>query len=284
MVTPDQVSHGYAGSQDALVAVLAREGVLDAAGPAAGVMRSVDRSAFVPRFPDLRGAREGAGGLPPASAYKATQAYADRSEAIGFNTSISAPRLHAQALSFLAPVLPPGASALDIGCGTGYMATCMALLVSPHGKCRGLDHIPEIIDMAYTSVAVAGYESLVEGGQLRLSREDGFAVPDLNNQYDAIYCGAAAPEEFCTRLAEHSLKPGGRLVIAVDSGHDATQVLRAYEKSDLGAVTFVQWHKVVPNMTHINYSSATPARDRFELLRTADAQLARENTAVCAVM
>ena len=51
------MSKGYAGSQDALVATLAREGLLDAAGSAAGVMRSVDRAAFVPRFPDLSAGR-----------------------------------------------------------------------------------------------------------------------------------------------------------------------------------------------------------------------------------
>ena len=76
-------------------------------------MRAVDRRHYV-RFADF--------------------AYSDSPMALGLadacsGMSISAPHLHAACLQVLAPALRPGAWALDVGCGSGWMTAAMAHLV-----------------------------------------------------------------------------------------------------------------------------------------------------------
>lgn len=37
-----------------------------------------------------------------------------------------------------------GARALDVGSGSGYLTTCMALMTGPNGLVVGIEHIPEL--------------------------------------------------------------------------------------------------------------------------------------------
>ena len=62
---------------------------------------------------------------------KGTLAYYDAPQLIGHNATISAPHMHAHCLELLEPVLRPGAKALDIGSGSGYLLATMAWMVAP---------------------------------------------------------------------------------------------------------------------------------------------------------
>lgn len=56
----------------------------------------------------------------------AHQAYSDIPRSIGWNTTISAPHMHAMTLERLKDKMVKGGKAIDIGTGSGYIAACMA--------------------------------------------------------------------------------------------------------------------------------------------------------------
>ena len=58
-------------------------------------------------------------------------AYSDAPQQLGGGMSVSAPHLHASCLQVLATRLRPGAKALDIGCGSGYVTAAMAHMGNP---------------------------------------------------------------------------------------------------------------------------------------------------------
>jgi protein-L-isoaspartate(D-aspartate) O-methyltransferase len=71
-------------------------GVIDA-------MKNIDRKFYVPH---------------------GTRPYEDAPQGIGHNVTISAPHMHAMCLEALSAQLTPGARALDVGSGTGYLTVC----------------------------------------------------------------------------------------------------------------------------------------------------------------
>ncbi|KAJ3250994.1 Protein-L-isoaspartate(D-aspartate) O-methyltransferase [Boothiomyces macroporosus] len=82
-----------------------------------------------------------------------SDAYVDTPQYIGYNKSISAPRLHAKALEYLAPNCQEGAKVLDIGTGSGYLSACLAQMVGRSGKVIGVDSVPEIVKLAKENVS-----------------------------------------------------------------------------------------------------------------------------------
>jgi protein-L-isoaspartate(D-aspartate) O-methyltransferase len=249
--------------QNGLVDELKRKGALRSAR-AEAVLREVDRKFFVPP------------GEP----------YIDRPVAIGYNATISAPHTHAQALEELEPYMQPGRRVLDIGCGSGYLTICFALLVGPSGSSRGIDHMPELVEQTMATAIAAGYEDMLlpGGNQLRFSAEDGRGVAGLGKQYDAIYCGAAADEAACDDLAYSALAPGGKLMITVDYGETEMQVLRTYVKDERGVVTSSDLEAFNSNIIEMNYPSYFVGRDRYPKLTDVEAQRRGELSATCSVM
>jgi protein-L-isoaspartate(D-aspartate) O-methyltransferase len=55
--------------------------------------------------------------------------YADKPQSIGFNTTISSFSIHGITLENLKSYLNPGAKCIDIGTGSGFVATCFAEMV-----------------------------------------------------------------------------------------------------------------------------------------------------------
>ncbi|KAK2576979.1 hypothetical protein KPH14_011943 [Odynerus spinipes] len=78
--------------------------------------------------------------------------YLDRPRKIGYNVTISAPHMHAYALSILSEQLFDGARALDVGSGSGYLSACMAFMVGPRGRVIGIEHIPELIEISTRNI------------------------------------------------------------------------------------------------------------------------------------
>lgn len=57
----------------------------------------------------------------------------DSPQSIGYGVTISAPHMHAHALELLKDQLTPGENALDVGSGSGYLTTCMAIMLGENG-------------------------------------------------------------------------------------------------------------------------------------------------------
>ena len=86
------------------------------------------------------------------SNYTKTEPYRDAPQSIGFRATISAPHMHAIALELLNDHLNEGDKALDVGCGSGYLTACMAAMIGASGRVIGVDHIPELVNLAESNV------------------------------------------------------------------------------------------------------------------------------------
>lgn len=146
-----------------------------------------------------------------------TQPFADKPVYIGYAATISAPHMHAHALEYLKDHLYPGAHALDVGAGTGYLTACMALMVGKDGLAVGVEHVPELTKMAVDNVmewmqnSPAAQQNGIElGKQLQLVTGDGRGGWPEGAPYDAIHVGAAAPT--IPDALRNQLKVGGRLI------------------------------------------------------------------------
>uniref|UniRef100_A0A8C4WZI6 protein-L-isoaspartate(D-aspartate) O-methyltransferase n=1 Tax=Eptatretus burgeri TaxID=7764 RepID=A0A8C4WZI6_EPTBU len=80
--------------------------------------------------------------------YTKYHVYEDLPQPIGYFATISAPHMHAHALELLKEHLQEGASALDVGCGSGYLSACFARMVGKRGMVIGIDHIFQLVDDA----------------------------------------------------------------------------------------------------------------------------------------
>ena len=94
-------------------------------------MLVLDRKWFTPQWQDELAEREN----PQKSAASVPTDYYDLSKPLklGFGASMSSVQSHVQSLELLVDHLKPGAHALDVGSGSGYLTACMAYLVQRRG-------------------------------------------------------------------------------------------------------------------------------------------------------
>lgn len=163
-------------------------------------------------------------------------AYDDSPQRIGWGITISAPHMHARALEELADKLQPGAAALDVGSGSGFLTVAMAQMVGPNGVCVGIDHIDELVEWSRANVRKDGKQTLVEQGRMELHVRDGFEGYPEKGPYDAIHVGAA-PERIPDALKQQ-LKPGGVLILPVGPNGGAQQFVRVTRDTTPGSNKF----------------------------------------------
>jgi len=162
--------------------------------------------------------------------------YQDSPQSIGYHATISAPHMHAAALSQLAPVLTPGNKALDVGSGSGYLAVCMAKMMDIATDTRtlvvGIDYIDGLVELGKDNCQ-RGDPGVANHPNFHLLLGDGWkGVPEYA-PYDAIHVGAAAKEVPLSLLEQ--LSTGGIMVIPVGpEGGD--QILMKITKDSHGFI------------------------------------------------
>ena len=115
----------------------------------------------------------------------------------------SAPHMHAHALELLKNHLKEGMRALDIGSGSGYLTTCIAIMVGPRGSVIGVEHIPELVELSIKNVRKS-HPDLLDSGRMKLYVGDGRSGFPESGPYDAIHVGAASnglPSHLVDQLA-----------------------------------------------------------------------------------
>ncbi|KAI1303767.1 hypothetical protein EDD11_005306 [Mortierella claussenii] len=156
----------------------------------------------------------------------------DAPQTIGYNSTISAPHMHAAALESLAPYLFLGARALDVGSGSGYLTVCMAEMVGPEGKVVGVDHIPELVEQSKKN-AKQDHPEYLEQGRVVFHTADGRVGFPKEAPYDCIHVGAAA-DSMHEELVKQ-LKAPGRMFIPLGDG--TGQAIFVVDKDKEGRVT-----------------------------------------------
>ncbi|KAG0215248.1 hypothetical protein BGX28_000467 [Mortierella sp. GBA30] len=164
--------------------------------------------------------------------YSRYKPYEDAPQTIGYNATISAPHMHAAALESLAPYLFPGARALDVGSGSGYLTVCMAQMVGPEGLAIGVDHIPELVQLAKENT-MKDHPEYIHEGRVAFHTADGRIGYAQDGPYDCIHVGAAA-ESMHEELIQQ-LKAPGRMFIPVSDRHG--QGIYVVDKDKEGRVT-----------------------------------------------
>ncbi len=178
--------HALAGAatQRALAAKMARAGVVSPGTPLPRALAKLDRAAFVPPPPG-RGGESGADDQRNADAYLP---YENRPNAIGHGMTISTPQFHGEVLELLAHRLTPGAAALDVGTGTGYVACVMAMLVAGDGgRVHASDCIAPLVERAERTAR------RLRGGDRLGALPAGVCTTNNTDSADAAAAAAAAP-------------------------------------------------------------------------------------------
>jgi enediyne biosynthesis protein CalE5 len=112
-----------------------------------------------------------------------------------------------------AAALRPGASLLDIACGTGQLGLAAARRVLPGGRVVATDIAPEMVEVARRRAVEAGLSNV----EVREADAENLPFPD--NSFDAVTFAFALM--FCPDLdravaeMRRVLKPGGRAAVVV---------------------------------------------------------------------
>ncbi len=166
-------------------------------------------------------------------------AYIDAPIPIGEGQTVSA--LHMTAMMCEYAELKPGMSVLEIGTGSGYMASVYCSIVCAHGNGRviTLEISPSLAKKAWKNILKVGYGAFID-----VIVADGSIEPPVRVTFDAVIVTAAAPsipEELIRKLAN-----GGRMVIPVGSPDFYQELILVHKdvegnikKENLGSVAFV---------------------------------------------
>ncbi|MCM5558586.1 methyltransferase domain-containing protein [Pleomorphomonas sp. JP5] len=120
----------------------------------------------------------------------------------------------------LEPHVKPGFRVLEPGPGMGYFTLELARLVGPTGKVHVVDIEPRMLAALARRARSAGLETRID---MRLGREDGLGVGDLEGEIDFVLAFAMVHElgnvaGFFSEAAA-VMRSGARLLLAEPQGH-----------------------------------------------------------------
>jgi len=139
-------------------------------------------------------------------------AYADRPLPIGQKQTISQPYIVAYMTELVQP--KKHMKVLEIGTGSGYQAAVLAEIVD---QVYTLEIVPELGEKAKAVLGEMGYDNI----HVRVA--DGYNGWEEHAPFDAIVVTAAA-DHIPPSLTEQ-LKEGGKMIIPIDSGEPAQQLV-----------------------------------------------------------
>ena len=113
----------------------------------------------------------------------------------------------------LPPLLSPGLSVLDVGCGTGAITRGIAEAVGPTGLVVGVDRDAGLIERARAHAGAVPHLRFEEGDATRLDYDARFDVVTAARALQWI----ASPEAALTSMTR-AVRPGGRVVV-LDYNH-----------------------------------------------------------------
>ncbi|MEE4192572.1 MAG: protein-L-isoaspartate(D-aspartate) O-methyltransferase [Halieaceae bacterium] len=152
-----------------------------------------------------------------------SRAYLNTALPITHGQTISQPFIVALMTDFIDP--EPDHVVLEVGTGSGYQAAVLSPLVS---HIYSIEIIPGLTESAAAVLDRLGYDNIT------LRTGDGYAGWPEHAPFDGIIVTAAAPH-IPAPLVEQ-LKPGGRMIIPVDSSGGAQELILV-EKSLDGGIT-----------------------------------------------
>ncbi|WP_420415499.1 protein-L-isoaspartate(D-aspartate) O-methyltransferase [Roseibium sp.] len=161
------------------------------------------------------------------------RAYQDCPLPIGLGQTISQPYVVAYMCEALS--LTKTSKVLDVGTGSGYSAAVLSELA---GTVIGVERKPDLVDLAKTNLARAGY------GAIEVHCADGSMGYLKEAPYDAIMVGAGAPAT--PDQLQQQLAIGGHLVIPIGPSRHHQMLWRItrisedeFDTKNLGDVSFV---------------------------------------------
>jgi protein-L-isoaspartate(D-aspartate) O-methyltransferase len=174
--------------------------------------------------------------------------YEDKPHDIGHDATISSAHMHAVALDALASRWPPASAArtargraLDVGCGSGFVAVCLALLLGEGGRALGVDVAPGLVALSAANTRKR-HGRLLDSGAVRFAEWDAAASTAAYDDerlgrepFDLVHVGFALPREPEALLSR--VRVGGALVapIAAEAA-GGEQSLMLFAKGEGGDV------------------------------------------------
>ncbi|OQR91735.1 protein-L-isoaspartate(D-aspartate) O-methyltransferase [Thraustotheca clavata] len=160
------------------------------------------------------------------------EAYANRPIKIGTIATISTSQQHAQVIELLESHLQPGNSAIDVGCGSGYLTAVMAHLVGESGSVTGVDIVPSLIELSTKNIA----KTKLPKNSIKWETSQGKQILRPGTSFDCIHVGVAVESMEAVDAIAAQLNPNGGLVVALGYA-GAEQTLLKVTKSASGELT-----------------------------------------------
>ena len=138
--------------------------------------------------------------------------YEDSPQPIGFNATISAPHMHAFALSYLEPYCSENIHILDVGSGSGYLTAALSKMINDTGVVIGVEHIESLYEQSIKNIS-KHHANLIENKKVIMLNEDGRKGLKQYAPFKVIHVGAAAedvPQDLIDQLDKN-----GRMFIPV---------------------------------------------------------------------
>ncbi|MBI2642574.1 MAG: protein-L-isoaspartate O-methyltransferase [Candidatus Wildermuthbacteria bacterium] len=135
-------------------------------------------------------------------------AYFDEALPIGLNQTISQPSVVAFMLEELEP--QEGERILDVGAGSGWTSTLLAVIVGPKGKVIALDIVPGIAEFGRNNVAKY---SFIKKGIVEYHCQNGNKGYPSYAPFDRILVSAALPQKKLPGAWKEQVRIYGKIVV-----------------------------------------------------------------------